>query len=50
MTKTLQIFVTGVVSIGIATAIFLPGRQTIGVINAGGKATSGVLGTAITGK
>lgn len=48
--KTAQIFVAGVVSIGIATAVLLPGRQTVGVVKAAGTATSGVLGTAITGK
>ncbi len=47
--QVLQIFVAGVVSIGIITALTLPGRQTVGVIKAGGTAGSGLLGTAIKG-
>lgn len=43
-------FVAGGVAIGMATAVLLPGRQTVGVITATGKAGSGFLGTAITGK
>lgn len=50
MGKGITIFVAGVITIGIVTAMVLPGRQTAQVISAGGKATQGVLGTAITGK
>lgn len=49
MNRTATMFVGGVVTIGIITALVLPGRQTIGVFKAGGQATSGVLGTAIKG-
>lgn len=45
-----ETFVGGVITIGILTAVFLPGRQTIGVLKAGGSATTNVLGTAITGR
>jgi len=44
-----QVFVAGVVTIGIITAMTLPGRQTVGVIKAGGDAGSNLLGTAIRG-
>lgn len=47
--KVLQIATTGVITIGIITALFLPGRQTVAGIKAGGQAFSGVLGTAIKG-
>ena len=47
--KAIVLFVSGVVGIGIATALFLPGRQTIGGIKAAGNAGSGLLGTAIKG-
>jgi hypothetical protein len=47
--QVLQIFVAGIISIGIITALTLPGRQTVGVIKATGSASSGLLGTAIKG-
>lgn len=47
--KTVQIFVAGLVGIGMATALLLPGRQTVGAIKATGDAGSGLLGTAIRG-
>lgn len=47
--KTLDIFVAGVVTIGIITALVLPGRETANVIKASGSASSGLLGTAIKG-
>lgn len=47
--QVLQIFVAGVVTIGIITALTLPGRQTVGVVKATGQAGSGLLGTAIKG-
>lgn len=42
--------VAGVVTMGIITALVLPGRKSAQLVTAGGKATQGVLGTAITGK
>jgi hypothetical protein len=39
----------GIVAIGMATALLLPGRQTVGVIGAVQKLFSGALGTAIQG-
>jgi hypothetical protein len=50
MGKGVTIFIAGVITIGIVTAMVLPGRQTAQVIGATGKATQGVLGTAISGK
>lgn len=50
MGRNVQIFVAGVVTIGIITALVLPGRKTADVIGAAGKASSGLLGTAISGK
>lgn len=47
--KAATLFISGVVGIGIVTALFLPGRQTVAGIKAGGKAASGLLGTAIKG-
>lgn len=49
MGDTLKLFVAGLVSIGIATAVLLPGRQTVQTIGAVGTAGSGLLGTAIRG-
>jgi len=48
--KTLDIFVAGIITIGIATALVLPGRNTAQVATAAGNASSKLLGTAITGK
>jgi len=50
MTNVLQTFVAGLVAIGIATAVLLPGRQTPQVIKATQGLLSGSLKTAITGK
>jgi hypothetical protein len=47
--QVLQIFVAGVVTIGIITALTLPGRQSAQVIKASGQAGQGLLGTAIKG-
>ena len=47
---TLQILAAGCVTIGIATAVLLPGRQTIGVTRSGGNAISHVASTVITGR
>lgn len=48
--KTLDIFIGGIVTIGIITALVLPGRQTASVVKATGQAGQGLLGTAISGK
>lgn len=50
MNKTATILASGLVTAGIATAIFLPGRQTANVITASGNAGSKLFGTVITGK
>lgn len=50
MKGSAQILVAGIVTIGLATAVLLPGRQTIGTIKATGNAGSNLLGTAIKGK
>ncbi len=47
--KVAQIFIAGIVTIGVITALTLPGRQTVGVVKAGGDAGSNLLGTAIRG-
>lgn len=49
MSGVLQTFVAGVVAIGLATAILLPGRQTPAVIGATQSLLSGTLHTAISG-
>lgn len=49
MTDVLRIAVQGVITIGIITALFLPGRQTVAGITAASKGFQGVLGTAIKG-
>lgn len=49
MEKVLAAGVTGVITIGIITALFLPGRQTVAGFKALGQAGSNVLGTAIKG-
>jgi len=49
MKDTVQTFVAGLVTIGLATAVLLPGRKTIGTIHATGSAGSNLLGTAIKG-
>lgn len=50
MGRTASIFVGGLVTIGIVTALVLPGRQTAAATTAAGNAGSKLLGTAITGK
>ena len=50
MGNTAKTFLSGIIAIGVMTALVLPGRQTAKVLAAGGKAGSGLLGTAITGK
>lgn len=49
MQETAKIFVAGVVTIGIITALFMNGRTTVAAIKASGQAGSGLLGTAIKG-
>lgn len=49
MNDNIKIFLSGVVTIGIITALFMNGRQTVSGINAIGNAGSGLLGTAING-
>jgi hypothetical protein len=49
MQDTVKIFVTGVITIGIITALFMPGRTTVQGIKAAGSASSGLLNTAIKG-
>lgn len=48
--RTVQIFVAGVVTIGLVTALTLPGRKTVELTQAGGKASQGLLATSISGK
>jgi hypothetical protein len=48
--KSLTLLVGGVITIGIITALFLPGRETVPGIKAAGTATQGLLYTSITGK
>lgn len=50
MNETLQKFLSGLVLIGLATAVLLPGRQTPQVIGAVDKLVRGGLRTSITGK
>lgn len=49
MGKSAQILVAGVVTIGIITALVLPGRTTAQSLTAAGSAGSNLLGTAIKG-
>jgi hypothetical protein len=49
MTGVLQTFVTGIITIGVITALFLPGRSTVAGIKAAGTASSGLLKTSIRG-
>ena len=46
---TAQLAVGGVVLAGVATAVFLPGRQTVPAINAVTGLVKGAESTAITG-
>lgn len=49
MGRTIQILAGGAVTMGIITALFLPGRQTVQGIKAGGQAVQGIFGTVIKG-
>lgn len=44
-----KVFVVGVVGIGLATALFMNGRQTAGVLTAGFNGSSRLLDTSIRG-
>jgi hypothetical protein len=45
-----QKWAAGLIAIGMVTALVLPGRQTVPVINAGRKLVTGSESTAITGR
>lgn len=47
--KVAEQIALGIVAIGMATAVLLPDRQTVGVINALRQLFTGGLHTAITG-
>lgn len=47
--STVEKIALGIVGIGMATAVLLPGRQTVPVINALRKLFQGSLNTAIKG-
>jgi hypothetical protein len=49
MQDTVKIFVTGIITIGVITALFMNGRTTVQGITAAGTASSGLLNTAIKG-
>lgn len=49
MMEVAKIFVEGVVTIGIITALFMNGRQTAAGLKAGFGGASQLLGTAIKG-
>jgi hypothetical protein len=50
MERVLTVFVSGLITIGIITALFMPGRQTVQFTKEAGKASQGLLRTSITGK
>jgi hypothetical protein len=50
MSDAFKTFIAGVVAIGMATAVLLPGRQTPAVIKAAGGLLQGTLKTSISGK
>ena len=49
MQDSIRIFIAGVITIGVITALFLNGRTTVQGIGAVGTASSGLLNTAIKG-
>lgn len=49
MQDTIKVFITGVITIGVITALFLPGRSTVSGVTAAGSAASGLLNTSIKG-
>jgi hypothetical protein len=50
MNRTMTLIASGLVTAGIATALFLPGRQTANVVKSAGNAGSQLFGTVISGK
>lgn len=50
MSRNVSMLFAGIITIGIITALTLPGRKTAQNVTAAGKAGQGLLGTAITGK
>lgn len=50
MNGAMQTFIAGIVAIGMATAVLLPGRQTPAVIKAFTGLLTGGLKTSISGK
>ena len=50
MGKTGTIFISGLITIGVVTALFMPGRQTVQGVKAFGDSGSKLLGTAIRGQ
>lgn len=46
----LQTLIAGAVAIGMLTAVLLPNRQTVPVLNAANRFVTGVLHTSITGQ
>lgn len=49
MQDSVRIFIAGVITIGVITALFMNGRTTVQGIGAVGTASSGLLNTAIKG-
>lgn len=50
MQEILKAGIQGVITIGIITALFLPGRQTVAGFKAASSGFQGILRTSITGK
>jgi hypothetical protein len=48
--STAQKWAAGLIAIGLVTALLLPGRQTVPVLNAGRNLIQGTESTAITGR
>jgi len=48
--STVEKFITGVLAIGLITTLILPGRNSVGVINALFGGSSKLLATSIQGK
>ena len=49
MGDSVRIFIGGIITIGVITALFMSGRSTAAGIGAVGTASSGLLSTAIKG-
>lgn len=50
MQEVAKIFIEGIVTIGVISALFMSGRNTAGVLKAGFGGASGLLRVAETGK